>query len=141
MTINIKYILFIVWLEVKKLLKIFGWNFLGFYMAYIVFFLVENMYKPPFFQSPLPDILFFGVIASFIFSLYPTITLYLFSFLDKRLLKWWFGFGTGMYCLIIGLLNQTKSIWFIVSIELISFIIVLFVLNSNKIINKFKVKL
>ncbi|MBI1866454.1 MAG: hypothetical protein HYS02_01665 [Candidatus Staskawiczbacteria bacterium] len=110
-------------------------------MAYIVFFLVENMYKPPFFQSPLPDILFFGVIASFIFSLYPTITLYLFSFLDKRLLKWWFGFGTGMYCLIIGLLNQTKSIWFIVSIELISFIIVLFVLNSNKIINKFKVKL
>mgnify|MGYP001567618967 CR=1 FL=1 len=141
MIINTKNILARCWSEVKKILKIYLWSFLGFYVPILVTMniLVSLKSRGPFvWMSVLQYINYslFLMIYPFIFAPFAVVVLYLLSFLDKRVSNGWFTFGVGVYCLMIGKMNQTRSLWFIVSVELASLIIVLLVMNFRKIVSK-----
>lgn len=140
MIINIKNILAICWIEAQKILKIFWRCFLGFCAPYILWNLLGFIVGDPGDGgiAVFAKIILFIMIGPIIFALLLSFIFYLASYFEKRVKNHWFIFWFAFFCFVFWFLNLDKNIWFIVSIEIATLIIILFVMNiMQKIISKF----
>ena|SRR3989344_2570847 len=131
---------------IKKIVKILGISFLGFYLPYLIFIILAFVFK-----TEGTDLIDFPgaatllALSSIIYGFFAVLVLYISSLIDKRVFNKGFVFGFSFYWFVtISIFTglENKSVWFLNSIWyfwgfiLIPLVVVIVLMNIKKWIKK-----